>query len=351
MNCRYLCVCNGLPNRLLQHLAETAHDDKERDALRAQIKQGRALRGERAAEAVRGVQRPAGTKPLQHSVFDAQGRTFLPGKLLRDEGDPPARDPAANQAFDNIGVALRFFSDVFKRNSIDGKGLRVDASVHYGLRQVNAMWTGEQMVIGDGDGSVSNLAGSLGMIAHEFCHGVSQHMVPGGLGVVNVPGNPPALKGEAGALNESFSDVFASMVKQWHGNQKADVADWLVGEDILAAGRGKAVRSLKDPGNRDLTYPKDDQIKDFRRYRVTDDVHKASGIPNHAFYVAASALQGHTWKTLGPVWYQAFDTLHARASFLDAAHACLAVAARQHGKGSDTHKAVKDGWKKVNVLT
>ena len=351
MNCRCLCVCDGLPKRLLNHLAETARDDRERDHLRTQVKQAQALRGERSAKTARGVQRPAGTKPLQCSVFDAQGRTFLPGKLLRDEGDPPARDVAANQAFDNIGVALRFFSEVFKRNSVDGQGMRVDASVHYGLGQVSAMWTGEQMIIGDGDHSVTNLAGSLGMIAHELCHGVSHHMVPGGLGVVNVPGNPPTLKGEAGALNESFSDVFASMVKQWHGNQTAGAADWLLGEDILLSGRGKAVRSLEDPGNRHMTYPKDDQIKDFRLYRPTDDVHKASGIPNHAFYVAASSVGGHSWETLGPVWYQAFDTLRARASFLDAAHACVAVAAGQHGKGSATHNAVKDGWRKVNVLT
>lgn len=343
-------MCCALPGRLLNHLADTADDDQQRDMLRAQVRQTQALRGERSAKSTHAVQPRNATKPLQRSVFDAQGRTFLPGKLLRDEDDPPVRDVSADKVYENVGHALRFFFEVFDRDSIDDKGMRVDASVHYDFQFRNAMWTGEQMVVGDGDATVRGLSGSLGLIAHEFCHGVSQHMVAGGLGVVRVRGAPPQLQGEAGALNESFSDVFASMIKQWHLKQSAEAADWLLGEDVLAPHAGKAVRSMKEPGNRDLTYPADDQISDFRRYRSNDDVHKASGIPNHAFYIAATDLGGRAWETLGPVWYQAFGSLRARASFLDAAHACIAVAAAQQGKDSATHKAVKDAWKRVNVL-
>ena len=145
------------------------------------------------------------------------------------------RDALADQSYDNIGVALQFFKSMFGRNSIDGRGMRVDASVHYGYLFPNAMWTGEQMIVGDGDGhSVRDLAGSLGIIAHELAHGISQHLIKGGLGVVQVPGSPPTLKGEAGALNESFSDVMASMIKQWHGGQDVHGADWLLGEAVRA---------------------------------------------------------------------------------------------------------------------
>jgi len=160
----------------------------------------------------------------------------------------------------------------------------------------------------------------------------------------------PDLQGEAGALNESFCDVFASMVKQWHAGQTVREADWLLGEDVLAPHVGKAVRSLKDPGNQRLTWPEDDQIKSFERFSPTDEAHKASGIANHAFYLAATALGGKSWEKLAAVWLEAFDRLRPRATFLDAAHATIDVAAALHGSGSAPHTAIEAGWKAVRVL-
>jgi Zn-dependent metalloprotease len=339
-----------LPRKLLLHLADSS-EGSHRDMLKAQIDLSSRLRARRA---IQSKVRPApklGKQPLHRQVFDAQGRTFLPGTLLRDEDDPPTRDKDADEAYENVGIALQFYKTVLGRDSVDGRGMRIDASVHYGFRFANAMWTGEQMIVGDGDGQlVSGLSRSLGIIAHEFSHGITQHIVRGGLGVAQVPGRPPELKGEAGALNESFADVFASMIKQWHAGQEVEKADWLLGEDILAAGAGKAIRSLKDPGNHKLTFSKDDQIKNFKQYRPTDEAHKASGIANHAFYLAATSLGGKSWETLGAVWLKAFDRLRARATFLDAAHATMEVATALHGARSAHHEAVKAAWKKVNVL-
>jgi Zn-dependent metalloprotease len=350
MATRYGCVCFALPQKLLKHLG-TKSDSVHRELLEAQIDHSSRLRAQRA---VQSRDRPAprpGKQPLHRQVFDAQGRTFLPGMLLRDEDDPPSGDQQANQAYDNLGIAMQFYKDVLGRDSVNGRGMRIDASVHYGFRFANAMWTGEQMIVGDGDGQfVTGLARSLGIIAHEFSHGITQHIVKGGLGVVHVAGRPPALKGEAGALNESFSDVFASMIKQWHAGQQVEEADWLLGEDILAPHAGQAIRSLKDPGNTRLTWSGDDQIKSYRRYRPTDETHKASGIANHAFYLAATRLGGKAWETLGAVWFKGFDRLRARATFLDAAHATVNVAAALHGKGSASHEAVKAAWRTVKVL-
>jgi Zn-dependent metalloprotease len=350
MRKRYGCLCSALPGRLLKHLADQS-SGPDRELLASQVHHSAGLRAQRASQS---RQRP-GPKPgkqiLHRQVFDAQGRTFLPGKLLRDEDDPLTHDKAADAAYENVGIAMQFYRSVLGRDSVDGAGMRIDTSVHYGFRFANAMWTGEQMIVGDGDGRhVTGLARSLGIIAHEFSHGITQHIVKGGLGVVQVAGQPPALKGEAGALNESFSDVFASMIKQWHANEEAERADWLLGEDILSAGAGKAIRSLKDPGNTDLTWSGDDQIKNFKRYRATDDAHKASGIANHAFYLAATSLEGRSWENLGAVWLKAFDRLRARATFLDAAHATIEVAGVLHGNRSAVHEAVKAGWKKVKVL-
>jgi Zn-dependent metalloprotease len=351
MTLRYGCVCHAVPKRLLQQLARDSSDE-DRVLLEGHIAHSTTLRAQRALQTRRRPATRAGDQPLHRQVFDAQGGTLLPGRLLRDHDDPPTSDREANLAYENLGIAMQFFRTVLDRDSIDGRGMRVDASVHYGFRFTNAMWTGRQMIVGEGDGRhIKGMAHSLGIIAHELTHGLTQHLVRGGLGVVQVSGQPPALKGEAGALNESFSDVVASMIKQWHAGQDVAHADWLLGEDILAPGAGKAIRSLKEPGNARLTWRGDDQIADFRKFQATDDAHKASGIGNRAFYVAASRLGGHSWERLARIWFKAFDRLRARATFLDAAHATMDVAGSLHGKASSTHEAVKAGWRSVNVLS
>lgn len=350
MKARYGCVCFAIPKKLLRQLADEAQGD-HRELLHAQIAHSSNLRGQRAVQTWDPPETKRGKQLLHRQVFDARGSVILPGELLRDEDDPPTHDKDANAAYENVGIALQFFKTELGRDSLDGRGMRVDASVHYRSRFNNAMWTGSQLAVGDGDGvDFKGFAHSLGIIAHEFAHGLSQHLVRGGLGVVKMPNQAPILKGEAGALNESFCDVFASMIKQWHAGQDVKQADWLLGEDVFTPRSGKAVRSLKDPGNNALTWRKDDQIKDYKRYRPTDDVHKASGIPNHAFYVAATRLGGKSWESLGAVWLKGFDRLRSQATFLKAAHSTLDVAATLHGKGSKVHEAVKAGWTKVNVL-
>src|SRR5437588_9073473 len=111
------------------------------------------------------------------------------------------------------------------------------ASVHYGKNYDNAFWDGQQMVFGDGDNVIFiGFTGATDVIGHELTHGVT--------------GSEANLiyHGQPGALNESISDVFGSMVKQYKLNQKSDEADWLIGAGILAKGiQGKALRSMKQP--------------------------------------------------------------------------------------------------------
>ena len=90
--------------------------------------------------------------------------------------------------------------------------------------------------------------------------------------------------------------------------------------------------------------------KCYAHYRPTDEAHKASGIANHAFYLAAMRLGGKSWESLGALWLKAFDRLRARATFLDAAHATMNVAAALHGKGSAPYEALRAAWKKAKVL-
>lgn len=181
----------------------------------------------------------ASTAPSpDRTISDAGGREDLPGRTVRREDDPPTRDASADQAFDGLGTTFEFYWDAYGRDSIDGRGLALDATVHYGQKYDNAFWNGERMVFGDGDGDVfTGFTGSITVIAHELTHGVTESS--GGLDY----------NGQPGALNESISDVFGALTEQYALNQRADQASWLIGAGIFAPSvHGVALRSMKAPG-------------------------------------------------------------------------------------------------------
>jgi Zn-dependent metalloprotease len=248
-------------------------------------------------------------------------------------------DACANQAHDNTGITYDFYSEVLQRNSIDGRGMRLDSFIHYGNGFNNAFWDGAEMVFGDGDGNMFvGFTSALDVVAHELTHGVTQFSTPGGLDYQD----------QSGALNESISDVFGSVVKQWKLGQTVDKADWLIGANILGTGAGHALRSMKDPGNREVTWEGDDQPSTMDGYVAGGDVHTNSGIPNHAFYLAATTLGGNSWDKAAKIWYQALTMLQSNASFAEAANATISTAARLFGNTESD--AVKAAWSQVKVI-
>jgi Zn-dependent metalloprotease len=117
---------------------------------------------------------PVGKK--RRAVFDARHRTTLPGTLVRSEGDPPGKDAAVDEAYDGAGATYDLYQKAYKRNSIDGRGLRLDSSVHYAVGYDNAFWNGSQIVCGDGDGKLFNrFTISVDVLGHELTHGVTEH--------------------------------------------------------------------------------------------------------------------------------------------------------------------------------
>ena len=150
-----------------------------------------------------------------------------------------------------------------------------------------------------------------------------------------------------------MSDVFGSMVKQRLAEQTAAQADWLIGEGLLATGiNGVALRSMKAPGT---AYDdaklggKDPQPATMADYVDTDDddggVHINSGIPNRAFYLAATAFGGSSWEQAGKIWYAtlADPALKSTATFAQFATRTSAQAKALFG--ADVQKTVKAAWK------
>ena len=333
--------CFIIPPNMLRKLALQA-DVHECQRLLTQLERSSFIRGQRAARGVAAPGLLAGPEDKHRSVYDARHATRLPGKLVRDEQGAPVADETVNQAFDSAGTTYDFYLQVLSRNSIDGDGLRIDSTVHYSTDFNNAFWNGSQMVYGDGDGRLfTGFAGALDVVAHELTHGVTQYTVPGG-GLV--------YDGQSGALNESFSDVIGSVVKQWHLGQTPQEADWLIGAGIMVPAVGNALRSMAEPGNTAVTWSGDDQPATMAGYVDGGDVHTNSGIPNHAFYLAAMKLGVNSWEKAGPIWYQALPLLHPNATFLDAAGATVKAAQILYGAGSDEAAAVQAAWREVGVM-
>ena len=218
-----------LPPHVLRSIVERGTPEQRQMAVNT-LSLDATLRAFRASarsfEAAPSVDALAAPAEKRCTVYDAEHSQQLPGRRVRGEGDPPSADVAVNEAFDGLTNTWNFFWNVYGRNSIDDEGMALDATVHFGNRYNNAFWNSQQMVFGDGDGRLFNrFTIALDIIGHELGHGVTEDEA--GLAYLFQPG----------ALNESMSDVFGSLVKQSRGNQTADAADWLIGEGLLAGGR------------------------------------------------------------------------------------------------------------------
>jgi Zn-dependent metalloprotease len=292
---------------------------------------------------------PAGSK--RRTIYDSQQTSDIPGKLVRGEGDSATKDRMVNEAYDYSGTVYDFYSKVFARNSIDDRGMRLDSSVHYREDESepfdNAFWNGAEMIYGDGDGVIfERFTKCLDVIGHELTHGVTQFEA--GLAYHDQPG----------ALNESFSDVFGSLIKQWSKKQTAAKADWLIGEGLLTPKvHGTALRSMKAPGTAydDPRLGKDPQPAHMKNYvkgsADNGGVHINSGIPNHAFYLLATELGGNAWDDAGKIWYDALcNRIRANSNFQDAATASIASAGALFGAGSKQQKAVQGAWSEVGII-
>ncbi|MEU4196498.1 M4 family metallopeptidase [Kribbella sp. NPDC026611] len=333
-----------IPPYLLEQLERSVDDPNLRARFRLSLQHDAVLRSRPAA----GLGRASAEGGLRREVYDAEHGTDLPGTLVRSEGEDAVQDQSANQAYDGTGATWTMYHDCFGRDSIDGAGLILTSTVHYDRGYANAFWDGAQMVFGDGDGEIfGGFTASIDVTGHELTHGVTQY-------TANL-----AYDGQSGALNESISDVFGSLAKQYALGQSAEEADWLIGAGLFMPGvQGVALRSMKAPGTAydDPRLGKDPQPDTMAGYvETTDDnggVHLNSGIPNRAFYLVAAALGGNAYDDAGKIWYTTLTsgTLSESADFKTFAEATQAAARDLFGADSSQVAAVTTAWQTVGVL-
>jgi Zn-dependent metalloprotease len=211
----------------------------------------------------------------------------LPGNIVASPWSP-----AAVSAHTNAAAVATFLRDVLKRNNIDNMGGRMVSTVNCVVKQyeqpppgskiwLNAFWDGKQMVYGQAnfDNKLRSLASSLTVVAHELFHGVT-----GGTARL-------AYLGETGALNESYSDIFGTVISN---SSEPDIAkwDWLIGDGISTG--MEALRDMRDPTR--LGQPK--LMRNFKNLPDENDyggVHTNSGIHNFAAFKVMSAAEGNAF--------------------------------------------------------
>ena len=342
-----------VPPHMLEEIANKGSDSQKELAINT-LKASEQMRGQRLAltNFKGAVSRFAATGDKERIIYDAKNGTSLPGTPVRNEGDDPSADAAVNEAYDGCGATYDLYKDIFGRNSIDANGMRLDSTVHYKKGYDNAFWDGQQMVYGDGDEDqpvadrlFNRFTIAIDIIGHELTHGVTQFEAK------------LVYSNQSGALNESMSDVFGSLVKQRALNQTVHEADWIIGAGLLTPNvNGIGIRSMSAPGTAysDSVLGKDPQPAHMNDYvnTVSDNggVHINSGIPNHAFYLTAMELGGHAWGKAGQIWYVTLrDKLGSNSNFQDCATFTYQAAAELYGQGSVEQMAVKNGWAGVGI--
>jgi len=332
---------------MLQQIARNSDDEELRESAFNTLALSEQARGRRQILGALQTLTVGGTVQLLRTVFDCKNKSDTDfATVARREGDPAKNNKAIDEAYAYSGDVYNFYNEVFARNSIDGNGMPLNSYVHYAVKYNNAFWDGSKMTYGDGDGKIfGRFTEAIDVVGHELTHGVTENTA--GL----------QYRGQPGALNESMSDVFGSLVKQYVLRQTADKADWLIGAGLFTSRiKGKALRSMKDPGTayNDPLLGKDPQPADMSHYVSTSadngGVHINSGIPNKAFYEVAYAIGGNAWERAGKIWYVTLtQKLTPSSNFQDCANATLEVAHNLYGDGSKEEKAVSSAWAKVKI--
>lgn len=275
-------------------------------------------------------------------VYDAQGKEIT-GVKVRSEGQPKTGNTDVDNVYDFTGDVRDYYRQVHNRNSIDGKGMKMESTVNYGQNYENAFWDGSRMTYGKpGPDSPFKSFVLRDVTGHEITHGVTEFEA--GLVYRNQPG----------ALNESLSDVFGALVVQRVRGQTASEASWLVGEGIWKEGvQGRALRDMQNPGTayNDPAIGKDPQpahMKDYNRTRGDNGgVHYNSGIPNRAFVTFAQDVGGFAWERPGQIWYKARGLAGSQPSFAQFAAQTI-EAAKQLGY-TDLVPKLEKAWDGVGI--
>jgi len=288
---------------------------------------------------------------MDRRIYDGQGGAALPGVLVREEGGSPVAGLSdANATYDYAGDSYGYYLRAFGRDSLDGLGLPLIATVRSTAAVCpNAFWNGMQTAFCFGTASDD-------IVAHEFQHGVTQSTA--NLIYQNQPGQ----------INEGYSDIFGELIDLFNGNAAfagtpsgppywptsptgpgtdaangkrtsvcsqspsyVDGVRWLIGED--AGAFSTAIRDMWNPPCRNHPDRANSMLQTCDEFD-NGGVHSGSGVVNHAFAMMTDGqyFNGHSVAGIGPikagaVWFRALTTYLTVASDFEDLYTALNLAA------------------------
>ena len=179
-------------------------------------------------------------------------------------------------------LSQNFLENVLSRNNIDNKGGPINSSINCVVASEspdnkqwsNSFWSDDQKVAvfghnQDDQGNLISRAANLDVVGHEIFHGVTASEAR------------LELAGEAGALNESYSDVFGVIIAN---SNNPDMCTW----NWEFGGR----RDMRDPSR----FGQPASMRDFAELPLNNDlggVHTNSGIHNRAASILTSEDSAH----------------------------------------------------------
>ena len=203
---------------------------------------------------------------LNRSTYTANNTATYKTTLICDESDSSLcdSDSDAKAAHQYAADTYNFYFSKHGRDGIDGLGGEIVSSVHVGPNFINAAWTGTLMIYGNGFPQADDV------VAHELTHGVTEKE------------SNLFYYYQAGAINESFSDIWGEFVDQTNagGNDDPSVK-WKLGEDIPSIG---VIRNMANPPE----FSDPDKITSTKYSTTSSDnggVHTNSGVNNKAAYL------------------------------------------------------------------
>ena len=290
---------------------------------------------------------------LLRETYTAKNETSLPGELLL-EGDQTTGDEVALAAHKNMKIVYDYYKNNFGRDSYDNMGSPLVSTVHYQRNYNNSFWSDyhKQLVFGDGNGfRWKPMAFALDIVAHELTHAIAAHTARF------------VYSEEAGALDESFADIFAVFI-----SNEDKITSWEIGEEAYTTYfSGGALRDLSDPPR----FGQPDHIDNYIRLAPGElpdlqknqagYIHLNSGIPNKVFYLVVNGGTHYGIKVKGisrtkaeKIYYLAltaylYSATLCRWTFREARYALLNACRQLYGEKGLEYAAISSAWAAVGL--
>lgn len=249
---------------------------------------------------------------------------------------------------------LDYYNEVHGRNSWNDNGGNVTAYNNgFGSFTSNSCWgcSGNAIDLGEGPTTASTDDwNSMDVVGHEFTHGVTQDEA--GL----------EYHKQSGALNESFSDIYGTVIENWTG---AGLFDWNIGEEFTSP-----IRDMSNPnanGDPDTYQGAFWFTTDGCNPSDANDncgVHTNSGVQNYFFYLlsmggSGTNDNGDSYDVTGigitdaaDIGYRALTVyLTSTSGYAEARESWIRASNDIFGSCSDESIAVGKAWYAVGVGT